>query len=70
MGISTFVEEGIEGHLRKKYLKLSWLMNHGFYSLTSASSDGMTEVIFTMLGANDPEFNLRTRSGNYFTIKG
>ncbi|CAM3124914.1 heparinase II/III domain-containing protein [Vibrio rarus] len=38
---------------------VSWLVNNSYYSLiTSASAD--SEVIFARLGANDPDFNLRS----------
>lgn len=38
--------------------KLSWLNNGQFYSLTSAT-EAADELLFTRIGANDPEFNLR-----------
>ncbi len=39
-------------------MQISWLNNGRFYTLTSATQ--MTdELLFTRLGANDPEFNLR-----------
>ncbi|MEK6155277.1 alginate lyase family protein [Flavobacteriaceae bacterium 3-367] len=38
--------------------KLSWLGNDNFYTLT-AVTDAADELLFTRLGANDPEFNLR-----------
>jgi hypothetical protein len=38
--------------------KFSWMVNRRFYSLTSATVVG-DELLFTRLGANDPEFNLR-----------
>jgi hypothetical protein len=57
------------GALQEDNLKMSWL-NHGFFSsLTSAASDG-TSVIFTMLGANDPEFNLRREQGIILRLEG
>ncbi|GAM60496.1 poly(beta-D-mannuronate) lyase [Vibrio ishigakensis] len=38
---------------------VSWLVNNSYYSLiTSATAD--SEVIFARLGANDPDFNLRS----------
>ncbi|MFB9057944.1 alginate lyase family protein [Mariniflexile ostreae] len=37
---------------------LSWLNNERFYTLTSAT-DNKDELLFTRIGANDPEFNLR-----------
>ena len=49
--------EGI-GKPSSESTRLLWMGNGKFYSLTSAthSSD---ELLFTRLGANDPEFNLR-----------
>jgi hypothetical protein len=38
--------------------KVSWLGNSHFYTLTSAT-DPSDELLFTRLGANDPDFNLR-----------
>ncbi|MGI9272728.1 MAG: heparinase II/III domain-containing protein [Woeseiaceae bacterium] len=38
--------------------KFLWMDNRKFYSLTSVTSDS-DEILFTRIGANDPEFNLR-----------
>jgi hypothetical protein len=38
--------------------KLFWMGNRKFYTLTSAT-DTSDDLLFTRLGANDPEFNLR-----------
>lgn len=38
--------------------RFSWMNNDKFYTLTSATSTS-DELLFTRLGANDPEFNLR-----------
>jgi oligo-alginate lyase len=38
--------------------KLTWLSNKRFYTLTTLSSSN-DKLLFTRLGANDPEFNLR-----------
>jgi len=38
--------------------KFSWLNNRKFYSLTTVSNTN-DEILFTRIGANDPEFNLR-----------
>ena len=38
--------------------RFSWLANGKFYTLTSVA-DTSDELLFTRLGANDPEFNLR-----------
>jgi oligo-alginate lyase len=39
-------------------VKFSWMGNGKFYTLTSLS-ESSDELLFTRLGANDPEFNLR-----------
>jgi hypothetical protein len=41
---------------------LSWLGNNNFYTLTTATEPS-DELLFTRLGANDPEFNLRRDAG-------
>ena len=38
--------------------KFSWMDNRRFYTLTSTTKDS-DEVLFTRIGANDPDFNLR-----------
>ncbi len=38
--------------------KFLWMDNRKFYTLTSVTSDS-DELLFTRIGANDPEFNLR-----------
>lgn len=38
--------------------KFLWMDKHKFYTLTSVTSDS-DELLFTRIGANDPEFNLR-----------
>ncbi|MBT8071467.1 MAG: heparinase II/III family protein [Gammaproteobacteria bacterium] len=38
--------------------RFSWMANRKFYTLTSVA-DAADEILFTRLGANDPEFNLR-----------
>jgi hypothetical protein len=38
--------------------KFSWLNNRKFYTLTSVTNNN-DEILFTRIGANDPEFNLR-----------
>ena len=41
---------------------LSWLGNGNFYTLTTVT-DTSDELLFTRLGANDPDFNLRRDAG-------
>lgn len=50
------------GKMPADNLQLSWLSGHSFISLTSSAS-AASKVIFTQLGANDPEFNLRRDQG-------
>ncbi|GAL33742.1 poly(beta-D-mannuronate) lyase [Vibrio maritimus] len=38
---------------------VSWLVNNSYYSLVTSANQG-SEVIFARLGANDPDFNLRS----------
>jgi hypothetical protein len=38
--------------------KFSWFNNNKFYTLTTVT-DNSDELLFTRIGANDPEFNLR-----------
>jgi hypothetical protein len=38
--------------------KFSWLNNYKFYTLTTVTNTN-DELLFTRIGANDPEFNLR-----------
>ncbi len=42
--------------------QLTWLSNNNFYSLTTVTDKG-DQLIFTRIGANDPEFNLRKDPG-------
>lgn len=41
---------------------ISWLNNNNFYTLTTATNTS-DELLFTRMGANDPEFNLRRDAG-------
>ncbi len=54
----------LEGHGKPSSdnTKLSWLGNGNFYTLTTAT-DTSDEMLFTRLGANDPDFNLRRDAG-------
>jgi len=47
-----------EGRPSADNAKFLWMDNRKFYSLTSAT-DTSDELLFTRVGANDPEFNLR-----------
>ncbi len=50
------------GHPSSDNTRLSWLAYDRFYTLTSATRES-DELLFTRLGANDPEFNLRRDAG-------
>ncbi len=50
------------GKSSSKNLKVSWLNNKVFHTLTSLT-DPNDELLFTRVGANDPEFNLRRDAG-------
>lgn len=43
----------------KPNMQFTWLNNNTFYSITS-TTDKSDELLFTRIGANDPNFNLRT----------
>lgn len=63
-----FVEA--KGHIpAENNLNLTWLNEGSFYSLTTVAS-GDNDLIFTILGANDPEFNLRRDQGIILRMKG
>ena len=47
-----------KGNASANTTQFSWMDNDRFYTLTSATSLS-DELLFTRLGANDPEFNLR-----------
>ena len=42
--------------------QVTWLLDNKFYSVSSAVPEG-TKVVFTQVGANDPDFNLRNEPG-------
>lgn len=56
------------GELSSENLKLTWLGDESFYSLSTSLAEP-SSVIFTMLGANDPEFNLRRDQGIVLRLK-
>jgi len=47
-----------EGHAQEKNAQISWFSNERFYTLTTLVSPD-DDLLFTQLGAKDPEFNLR-----------
>jgi len=44
------------------FSQVTWLLGSTFYSVSSSVPDG-TNVVFTQVGANDPNFNLRNEPG-------
>ncbi|NRD24422.1 alginate lyase family protein [Winogradskyella litoriviva] len=56
-GYQHLYVEGV-AKANKDNSKFSWLNNNKFYSLTTVT-DNNDEILFTRIGANDPEFNLR-----------
>ncbi|WP_400077374.1 alginate lyase family protein [Winogradskyella sp. R77965] len=46
------------GKAKDENTKFSWMNNYKFYSLTTGANAN-DELLFTRIGANDPEFNLR-----------
>nr|AHW45238.1 OalS17 [Shewanella sp. Kz7] len=44
---------------KKGVAKVTWLNDNGLFYTHSSIVDGNTDVLFTQLGANDPDFNLR-----------
>lgn len=59
-GSATFKEN--------KNAQITWLSNQKFKSLTAATTSS-DEIIFTEIGANDPQFNLRNDPGIIFRKK-
>ncbi|MET7027949.1 alginate lyase family protein [Sediminicola luteus] len=51
-----------KGVVNQDNISLNWLSNDIFYTMT-AVSDKDDELLFTRIGANDPEFNLRRDPG-------
>lgn len=50
--------------LQSKTNQISWLNDNGkFYTLTLAAPAEETEIVFTLLGAGDPNFNLSSENG-------
>ena len=50
------------GEARAGVARFSWMNKGRFYTLTSATRSG-DELLFTRIGANDPDFNLRRDAG-------
>ncbi|NMP32595.1 alginate lyase family protein [Thalassotalea sp. M1531] len=50
--------------------QITWLNNNGSFYTQSSIVDNDTDVLFTRLGANDPNFNLRNESAFIYRKKG
>jgi len=46
----------------------TWLNGERYYSITS-NTDSATQILFTQIGANDPNYNLRNDHGIMFRVK-
>ncbi|MFD2164818.1 heparinase II/III family protein [Thalassotalea euphylliae] len=53
----------------KGIAQITWLNDNGRFYTQTSSVDGDTEVLFTRIGANDPEFNLRNESAFIYRKK-
>lgn len=49
--------------------KITWLNDNGRFYTQTAIVDGKTEALFTRIGANDPNFNLRNEAGFIYRKK-
>ena len=49
--------------------QVTWLNKNGHFYTHSSINDGNTEVLFTQLGANDPNFNLRNENSFIQRVK-
>ena len=54
--------------LSDKTSSFTWLNSERYYSITS-NTDKNTQILFTEVGANDPNFNLRNDQGIMFRVK-
>ena len=51
-----------QGKASSENINLTWMLGDRFYSITSLT-DPVDQILFTRIGANDPEFNLRRDQG-------
>ena len=65
-----------EGKGKNGNAQATWMVNNRFYTLTMLTDDN-TDILFTKIGANDPNYNLRSESaimlrqkskGNYLFV--
>lgn len=50
------------GKTDEKLARMTWLLDNRFYSYTTVANPKL-EILFTEIGANDPEFSLRREAG-------
>lgn len=55
-----FLWDKARGKASKQLPQVTWIKGTRFYSVSYAQTDAEQEFIFTQLGANDPDFNLRS----------
>jgi hypothetical protein len=55
-----FLWDKARGRASKQLPQVTWIKDKRFYSVSYAQTDAEQEFIFTQLGANDPDFNLRS----------
>ena len=67
-GYQHLFEEG-KAKITQENSTLNWMSNDKFYTLTAITAEN-DEIIFTRIGANDPEFNLRRDPGMIIRKKG
>jgi len=67
-GYQHLFEEG-KAKISQENSTLNWMSNDKFYTLTAITAEN-DEIIFTRIGANDPEFNLRRDPGMIIRKKG
>ncbi|MDR9828802.1 heparinase II/III family protein [Vibrio sp. FNV 38] len=61
-GYQHLYVEGISESLEEGSWQFTWMNEYKYYTLTSTSEQN-DEVMFTRIGANDPDFNLRRDAG-------
>ncbi|MEM9858592.1 MAG: heparinase II/III family protein [Bacteroidota bacterium] len=60
-GYQHLWQEG-QAELQGDHFKMTWFNEKNFYSVTSIAEEG-DQILFTRIGANDPNFNLRRDPG-------
>lgn len=55
---------------QERSAQICWLQNNSYYTWTGCSSNAHNQIVFTRIGATDPEFNLRSEPGFMLRTKG